>query len=69
MILSSIAKDRKITKSSNLSTLSNIATVDNVINKRVDNFFIDIKDKYRIDEDELYDKLYLKVRKMFLEEE
>jgi len=69
MIWSPISKDRKIVKSNNLTTLTNITTVDTIIDRRVDKFFLDIKNKYSIDEDELYDKLYLKVRKMFLEEE
>ncbi|MDQ7084739.1 MAG: hypothetical protein Q9M36_07315 [Sulfurovum sp.] len=69
MILSNIAKNRKIVSKSDITTLTTISTIDSIIDRKVDTFFINIKNKYRIDEDELYDKLYLKVRKMFLEEE
>ncbi len=69
MVWSPISKGRKIVKSNNLTTLTNIATVDAIIDKKVNKVAQNIRDKYRIDEDELYEKLYLKVRKMFVEEE
>ena len=39
----------------------------NYIEVRVDTLHSEIMNKYRMEEDEIYDKLYLKVRKLFLE--
>ena len=69
MIDQTMLKDRRVVKSTNLSTLTKIGIVDSIITKRVDNLFLDIQNRYKIDESKLYERLYLKVRKMFLEEE
>lgn len=37
------------------------------IDFRVDNLYLDISKKYKLEESDVYDKLYLKVRKLFLE--
>lgn len=39
----------------------------NYIEVKVNNFYSDITSKYTCEESEVYDKLYLKVRKLFLE--
>ena len=40
---------------------------NNYIDVKVNNFYSDITSKYTCEESEVYDKLYLKVRKLFLE--
>lgn len=45
----------------------NIKRADQYIDIRVDNLYLDISKKYKLEESEVYDKLYLKVRKLFLE--
>jgi len=62
-------KNRKIVKPQQLNKLASISVVNTMIDKKVDNLFENVSNKYRIDDEELYDQLYLKVRKMFLEEE
>jgi len=61
-------KDRNIKKRKDLNTLRVISQIDRVVEKKIDILFDEIKDKYRINETKVYDRLYLKVRKMFLEE-
>jgi superoxide dismutase len=65
----SFIKDRRLVKNQNLSKLQSISTFDTHFEKKVDFVFDKIKDRYTISEEELYEKLYLKVRKMFIEEE
>lgn len=62
-------KDHKIVKPQNLHKLTSVSVVTTLIDSRVDDLFESVRNKYRIDEEELYDRLYLKVRKMFIEEE
>lgn len=62
-------KERKIVKNISLLKLENISQVEGMITASVDGLYEKISQRYRIDEDELYDKLYLKVRQMFIEEE
>jgi hypothetical protein len=45
----------------------NVKKVDEYIEVRVDNLYTDITGKYKLEEKEIYDRLYLKVRKLFLE--
>lgn len=45
----------------------NVKKVDEYIEVRVDNLYTDITSKYKLEEKEIYDRLYLKVRKLFLE--
>lgn len=61
-------KDRNIKKRVDLNKLRVISQIDSVVEKKIDILFDEIKDKYRINETKVYDRLYLKVRKMFLEE-
>ena len=62
-------KNRNIRKNIDLPKLRDISQIDKIIDTKVDILFTNIKNKYSISEDEVYDRLYLKVRKMFLEEE
>jgi len=39
----------------------------NMIKTKVENMCKEISDKYKVEESEVYEKLYLKVRKLFLE--
>ena len=61
-------KNRNMRKRRDLNKLRVISQVDSIVEKKVDILFSSIKDKYSISEDKVYDRLYLKVRKMFLEE-
>ena len=65
----SFIKDRRLVQSQNLSKLVPISMIDFHIQKKVDLAYGRIKDRYTISEEELYEKLSLKVRKMFIEEE
>lgn len=49
------------------SKYNNVKRVDEYIEVRVDNLYTDITSKYKLEEKEIYDRLYLKVRKLFLE--
>ncbi len=69
MLKKSLAKDRRVTHNRDITTLTNISSIDRMVEIKVDNFFKQIENKYKIDESDIYDKLYLKVRKMFIEEE
>lgn len=61
-------KNRKLAQNANLAKLAPIASIDTIIEKRIDKKMAMLKDKYAVKESDLYDTLYLKVRKMFLEE-
>ncbi len=62
-------KNRKMVTRNDLTKLSPIATVEPIIESRVDSFFTSMQEKYTVSKEGVYDRLYLKVRKMFLEEE
>jgi hypothetical protein len=62
-------KNRNIRQEIDLPKLRLISQMDTIIETKVDILYDSIKNKYRINEAEVYDRLYLKVRKMFLEEE
>jgi len=64
-----IPKNRKLVNNINLNKLELIAVGEEIIDTKINFLYQKISQKYRIDEDEIYDSLYLKVRKMFLEEE
>ncbi len=59
-----------LVKRSNLSKINNINSFnkDILIKREVNNLYEEISQKYIIKEEEIYQKLYLKVRKLFLEE-
>ncbi len=59
-----------LVKRSNLSKIKNINSFnkDIWIKREVNNLYEEISQKYIIKEEEIYQKLYLKVRKLFLEE-
>jgi len=65
----SLFKNRHLVEKKELNRLKIISQVDNIVNSKVDLLYDEIKDKYIINEDKVYDRLYLKVRKMFLEED
>jgi len=42
-------------------------TTDDLVKSKVDEITKELANKYKVEEDKVYDTLYLKVRKMFLE--
>jgi len=65
----SLFKNRHLINRTDLNKLKIISQVNNIVDNKVDLLYDNIKDKYIINEDKVYDRLYLKVRKMFLEED
>jgi len=63
--------DKPLVKHPNLSKFKNINTLDTdtIIKDRVHNLYNSISNKYIIKEEEIYNKLYLKVKRMFIEED
>ena len=63
--------DKPLVKHSNLSKFKNINGFepDLIIKNKVNSLYNEISDRYIIKEEDIYNKLYLKVRKMFIEEE
>lgn len=64
-----IPKNRKIVNTMYLNKLEVISVGEEIIDTKIEFLYQKISQKYKIDEDKIYDSLYLKVRKMFLEEE
>ena len=65
----SLFKDRVLVKKVDLNKLKIISQVNDMVETKVDLLYDDIKERYIVNEDKVYDRLYLKVRKMFLEED
>ncbi len=65
----SLFKNRHLINRADLNKLKIISQVNNIVDNKVDLLYDNIKDRYIINEDKVYDRLYLKVRKMFLEED
>ena len=63
--------DKPLVESQDITKLKNINSFQksDIIKKRVDILYSEISNRYKIDEREIYNALYLKVRKMFLEED
>lgn len=60
-------KNKHKQKQKIIASKYNVKRADEYIDVRVDNIYSDITDKYKLEEKEIYDRLYLKVRKLFLE--
>jgi hypothetical protein len=63
--------DKPLVQNKNLGKIKNINGYKEsiFIQKRVNELYNEISDRYKVKEEEIYEKLYLKVRKMFLEED
>ncbi len=63
--------DKPLVTHSNLSKFQNINSFepDLIIKNRINSLYNEISERYIIKEEDIYNKLYLKVRKMFIEEE
>lgn len=60
-------RNKHKTKQKAIASKYNVKRADEYIDIRVDSLYSDITDKYKLEEKEIYDRLYLKVRKLFLE--